>query len=151
MVIFIEHNAIEMIKNFNDREEVMRLIMYYDGKDYTKKILSLIKDRAKAVESKVHIVSCIYSWGEPSVRILREMRDDLNYLKDVLSEVNIPCYTHVYMKWRNPGEYILEIAYRYNVDEIIIGTNKESRVAMYRHGWFINHVINWAKCPVLIV
>lgn len=129
----------------------MRLLLYYDGKEYAKKILPVIKIRAKALKSKVHVVSSIYSWGEPSLGTLCGMRNDLNYLKDYLDKAKIPCRTHVCMKWRNPGEYILEIAYKYNVAEIVVGTNKESKVAMYRHGWFINHVIDWAKCPVLLV
>lgn len=129
----------------------MRLLIYYDGKDHTKDALRTVRDRAKVLESKVHIVSCINSWGEPSLSIIHDMRNGLYFAKDVLVKEKIACYTHACIKWRNPGEYIIDVAYKYKVDEIIIGTNKESKVAKYRHGWFINHVIDWAKCPVLLV
>ncbi len=129
----------------------MRLLMYYDGREHTRKAVQILKTRAKIMKSKVHLVSCIHSWGEPSLRILTDMRNDLHVVRDVLDKENIPCQTHVCIKWRNPGDYILDVAYRYNVDEIIIGTNKESKIAKYRHGWFITHVLDWAQCPVLLV
>ncbi len=129
----------------------MRLLMYYDGKDHSKSALQTVIDRAKALKAKVHVLSSVSSWGEPSVKTIHDIRNGLYYVRDVLNKDNIPCYTHLRIRLCNPGEDIVDIANKYNIDEIIIGTSKESKVAKYRHGWFINHVLDWAKCPVLLV
>jgi nucleotide-binding universal stress UspA family protein len=129
----------------------MRLLMFYDGRDHSREALKIVKTRAKALKAKVHVLSSIHCWGEPREKVIHEIRNDLCFVKDILGKENIPCCTHLRLKWRNPGDDIIDVAGKYRVDEIIIGTNKKSTVARYRHDWFIDHVIERTTCPVLLV
>ena len=54
------------------------------------------------------------------------------------------------VRGRNPGEDIVDIADRYQVDEIIIGTDRTSRIEKFEPGRYIRHVLEMASCPVVI-
>lgn len=129
----------------------MRILMYYDGKEHTKDALKTVKDRAKALKAKVHVLSSLSSWGGLSVRIIREMENGLYYIRGVLEKESIPCNTHLLIMGRTPGEDIVDVANKYDVDEIIIGANKTSMFKKFKTGRFINQVVRRARCPVLIV
>ena len=138
-------------QEYSTKEGTMRLLMYYDGKDHTKDALKTVKARAKALNAKVHVLSSLSSWGDLSVKIIREIENGLHYIKSVLDRENIPCYTHLLIMGRTPAEDIIDVANKYQVDEIIIGTNRKTKIEKFMPGWFINHVIDRARCPVLIV
>jgi len=138
-------------QEYSTKEGTMRLLMYYDGKDHTKDALKTVKARAKALNAKVHVLSSLSSWGDLSVKIIREIENGLHYIKGVLDRENIPCYTHLLIMGRTPAEDIIDVANKYQVDEIIIGTDRTSMIRRLKTGRPISHVISQARCPVLIV
>lgn len=130
----------------------MRILMYYDGTDDTREALPNVKQRATAMNAKVYVMSSFSRWGDVDTKMIEERENGLNYIKSVLEKENVPCETHLLMvKDHNPGDDILDIASKYQVDEIIIGTDRKSNIEKFIPGWLVNHVISRAKCPVLIV
>lgn len=129
----------------------MKLLMYYDGTDHTRDALQTVRELAKAFNAKVHVLSSLSGWTHLDVKIIDEMESGLDYIKGVLESECIQCETHLLVRGNNPGEDIVDIAHKYKVDEIIIGTDRNSKIEKFIPGWDINHVIDRAKCPVLIV
>jgi nucleotide-binding universal stress UspA family protein len=125
--------------------------MYYDGTDHTKNALKTVKELAQALNAKVHVVSSLSAWTHLDVKIIDEMENGLDSIKGIFEKESIPCETHLLIRGKNPGEDIIHIANKYQVDEIIIGTDRTSKIEKFIPGWFVNHVIDRASCPVLIV
>jgi len=143
--------AMMLLREHKDKEGIMSLLMYYDGTDDTRKTISAVKDRAKALHAKVHVLSSLSSWGDLSVKIIRKMEDGLHYIKNTLDRENIPCDTHLLIMGRTPGEDILDVANKFQVNEIIIGTDKASKIKKFKTSRLINYISGRARCPVLIV
>lgn len=129
----------------------MRLLMYYDGTDHTRNALKIVKELAKALNAKVHVLSSFSGCTHLDVKIIDQMESNLDYVKGILEREHIPCETHLLIRGKNPGEDIVDIANKYQVDEIIIGTHRSSGIEKSMPGTYINHVLDRAKCPVLIV
>ena len=129
----------------------MRILMYYDGTEYTMDALSVVKMHAKAFQATVDIVCSLHKGGEPQLDEIDRMETDLAYLKVVLEKEKITAETHLLIKGNDAGEDVIRFAMEHHVDEIIIGTEKKSRVEKFILGSVAQHVIINAHCPVVIV
>jgi nucleotide-binding universal stress UspA family protein len=129
----------------------MRILMYYDGTEYTRDALPVVKMHAKAFQAAVDIVCSLHKGGEPQLEEIDKMETDLAYLKVVLEKEKITAATHLLIKGNDAGEDVISFAKEHQVDEIIIGTAKKSRVEKFILGSVAQHVIINAHCPVVIV
>jgi nucleotide-binding universal stress UspA family protein len=133
------------------QEVIMKILMYYDGTEQTKEALPLVKLHGKAFNARVDVVSSLAKGGEHQLKTIEERERELEYIKGVLEKDKIPCQTHLLIRGHDPGEDIVLFAKENNVDEIIIGTEKKTRVEKFILGSVAQHVVINAKCPVLIV
>ena len=129
----------------------MKILMYYDGTEYTKNALPLVKTHAKGLNAHVDIVSSLPKGGETELKEIDTREGELTYLKETLNKENIPCETHLLIKGHDAGDDIVKFAKEHNIDEIIIGTEKKSRVEKFLLGSVAQHVIINSTCPVVIV
>lgn len=125
--------------------------MYYDGTEYAKDALPLVKMHAKAFQAAVDIVCSLHKGGEPQLDEIDKMETDLAYLKGVLEKEKIVAETHLLIKGNDAGDDVIRFAKEHHVDEIVIGTEKKSRVEKFLLGSVAQHVIINAHCPVVIV
>jgi nucleotide-binding universal stress UspA family protein len=133
------------------QEVMMKILMYYDGTEQSKEALPLVKLHGKAFNARVDVVSSLAKGDEHQLKIIEERERELEYIKGVLEKDKIPCQTHLLIRGRDPGEDIVLFAKENSVDEIIIGTEKKTRVEKFILGSVAQHVVIHAKCPVLIV
>jgi nucleotide-binding universal stress UspA family protein len=133
------------------KEEMVRILMYYDGTEYTKDALPLVKTHAKAFHATVDIVSSLHKGGESQLDEIEEREAGLDYLKSALAQDEIAAESHLLIKGNNAGDDVLSFAEEHHVDEIIIGTQKKSRVEKFILGSVAQHVIMNAHCPVVIL
>jgi nucleotide-binding universal stress UspA family protein len=129
----------------------MRILMYYDGTEYARDAMPVVKMHAKAFQAAVDIVCSLQKGGEPQLDEIDKMETDIAYLKDVLKKENITAESHLLIKGNDAGEDVIRFAEEHHVDEIIIGTEKKSRVEKFILGSVAQHVIHNAHCPVVIV
>lgn len=129
----------------------MNILMYYDGTDYTKETVPLVKKHAKAFNARVHVVSSLSRGGESELQEINAIERDFEYLKETFDKDKIPCETHLLIKGQNPGEDIVSFANEHGADEIIIGTEKKTLVEKLLLGSVAQTVILHARCPVLVV
>lgn len=129
----------------------MRILMYYDGTEYTKETLPLVIKHAKAFNAQIDVVSSLPKGGEPQLKEIESRENELAYLKRNLAKEKIPCETHLLIKGHDAGEDVISFAIEHHVDEIIMGTEKKSRVEKFILGSVAQHVIIHSHCPVVIV
>jgi nucleotide-binding universal stress UspA family protein len=129
----------------------MRILMYYDGTEESKEAISIAKLHGKAFNAKIDVVSSLPKGGEPQLKAIEEREDELEYVKTVFDKENIPCETHLLIRGHEAGEDVIRFAAEKNVDEIIIGTEKRTRVEKFLLGSVAQHVIYNANRPVVIV
>ncbi len=129
----------------------MRILMYYDGTEYTKESLPLVIMHAKAFHAQVNVVSSLPKGDEPHLKKIKAREDDLAYIQEALDKEKIPCKTHLLIKGNDAGDDIIQFAKEHKVDEIIIGTQKKSRVEKFILGSVAQHVVINARCPVVVV
>jgi nucleotide-binding universal stress UspA family protein len=130
---------------------MMKILMYYDGTEFAKNALPLVKEHAKAFQATVDIVSSLHKGGERQLYEIDAMKTDLAYLKGVLEKEKITTESHLLIKGNDAGEDVISFAEEHHVDEIIIGTQKKSLVEKFILGSVAQHVIMKAHCPVVIV
>jgi nucleotide-binding universal stress UspA family protein len=133
------------------REANMRIMMYYDGTEESKEAISIAKLHGKAFNAKIEVVSSLPKGGEQQLKEIKERENELEYVKTVFEKENIPCETHLLIRGHEAGEDILRFAEDKNVDEIIIGTQKRTRVEKFLLGSVAQHVVYNANRPVVIV
>jgi len=129
----------------------MNILMYYDGTNYTKETVPLVKKHAKAFNARVHVVSSLPKGGESELGEIDSIQRDFEYLKETFGNEKIPCETHLLIKGQDPGADIVNFADEHDADEIIIGTEKRTLVEKFLLGSVAQSVILHAKCPVLVV
>jgi nucleotide-binding universal stress UspA family protein len=129
----------------------MRILMYYDGTEESKEAISIAKLHGKAFNAKVEVVSSLPKGGEPQLKEIEERESELEYVKTVFDKENIACETHLLIRGHEAGEDIIRFATEKNVDEIIIGTEKRTRVEKFLLGSVAQHVIYNSTRPVVIV
>lgn len=129
----------------------MRILMYYDGTEETKEAIPITKMHCKAFNARVDVLSSLSKGGEHQLGDIEQMETDLEYVKSVFDKEKIPCETHLIIRGHEPGEDIIEFAKENNVDEIIIGSEKRTRVEKFILGSVAHHVILNTRKPVLIV
>jgi len=129
----------------------MKIMMYFDGTDRTKETLPAVKMRAKAFNAHVDVVSSLPSGGETQLREIEKREDDLAFIKSSLEDHDISCNTHLLIKGHRAMDDVVHFAKEHKVDEIIIGADKKSRIEQFFTGWRTQHVINNARCPVVVI
>lgn len=134
----------------NRKESPMKIMMYYDGTEKTRQILPLVKNRAKALNARVDVVSSMPRGGEAQLKEIEKREEELSSIKHSLENQNIACDTHLLIKGNDAGDDIASYAKKNQVDEIIIGTNKKSIFEQFFTGLVARQVISNTQCPVLI-
>ena len=129
----------------------MNILMFYDGTEQSMDALDLVKKHAKAFLAHVDIISSMRRGGEHELGDIDRREDGLDFIRDTLEKEHIPCDSHLIIQGHAAGEDIVKFAGDKKIDEIIIGTEKLSRVGKFLLGPVAQHVIIHAPCPVVIV
>jgi nucleotide-binding universal stress UspA family protein len=75
----------------------------------------------------------------------------LEYAKSVFEESDIACNTHLLIRGLTSGEDLVEFAKENDIDEIIVGVKRRSKVGKILLGSTAQFVILQAHCPVVSV
>ena len=73
----------------------------------------------------------------------------MEYAKTLIEEDNIACNTHLLIRGLSAGEDLVEFADENEVDEIIVGVKRRSKVGKLLMGSTAQYVILQAQCPVV--
>jgi nucleotide-binding universal stress UspA family protein len=129
----------------------MKIMVGLDGSNSSKEALSLAKKHAKTFNAKIELVTSMEKGTEAQQKEIEQDEHDLENEKKLLEEDGISCDTHLLIRGMNPGEDLVEFAEKNEVDEIVIGVRRRSKVGKLVFGSTAQYVILNAHCPVVTV
>ncbi len=129
----------------------MKIMVCYDSSKEAQKALESAFVQAKYIKPVTYIATSVGKGKEDDLEYIRKIQRDLETAQKRFKESGLPCESHVLYHAQTPGEDLVEFANRNEIDEIIIGVKKISKVGKLLFGSTAQHVILEAKCPVLTV
>jgi nucleotide-binding universal stress UspA family protein len=129
----------------------MRIMVGYDGSGPAKDALELAKNHAKAFRAEVDLVTSMYHGAEDALEKIERAKEELEKAKEGFDAEGIACETHLLIRGLDPGEDLVRFAKEHQVDEIIIGVRRRSKVGKIVLGSAAQYVVMEAHCPVVTI
>jgi nucleotide-binding universal stress UspA family protein len=130
---------------------MMKILVGYDGSNASKEALNLSVEHAKAFRAEIIVITSRQSGETAEVKSIRQDEKDLEEVKQLFEKSAISCETHLLIRGLSPGEDIVSFAKEQNVNAVIIGVKRRSRVGKALFGSNAQHIILNAPCPVTTV
>lgn len=129
----------------------MKIVVGYERSSASNEALKLAKKHAKAFDAKVYVLTSMVGGSKEELQDIKKAEQDLENAKTLLEKEGISCETHQLVHGLNPGEDLVQFVEENNVDEIIIGIIKKSKMQKLVFGSTAQYVILKAPCPVVTV
>lgn len=129
----------------------MKILVGYDRSNSANDALELAKDHAMAFDAKVHVVTSMVGANNNQYDDMQRAELGLDYAKALLEENSIKCETHLLIRGLLPGEDLVKFAEDNQINEIIVGVRRRSKVGKLLMGSTAQHLILNAPCPVVSI
>ena len=129
----------------------MKLLVGYDGTNSAKEALNLAKSHAKVIGASVEVVTSMQKGTESERKVIEQAERGLEYAKSLFEEDGIACNTHLLIRGLSAGEDLVEFANENQIDQIVVGVKRRSKVGKLLMGSTAQYVILQAECPVITV
>lgn len=123
----------------------------YEENNASEESLKMAVQHAKAFNAEVMLVTSMVSGDEPDLEAITEAEKNLEKAKKYCDDAGIKSETHLLIRGFEPGEDLVMFAQEQNVDQLIIGIKRRSKVGKFLFGSTAQVVILDAHCPVLTV
>jgi nucleotide-binding universal stress UspA family protein len=130
---------------------MMKILVGYDGSSDSKSALNLAVTHAKAFTGKIFAVTSMVKGTEAEQDAIKHLETELALVKNDVESQGIPCETHLLIRGMTPGEDIVTFAQENDMDEIVIGIRRLSKVGKLVFGSNGQYIILNAHCPVTTV
>ena len=127
----------------------MKLLVGFDGSNSGKEAVNLAKKRGKIFSAEIIVIASMEK-GTDNDEIAK-VNQHLTWAKKSLEETGLKCESQLLIRGNSPGEDIVKFAEDNQVDEIIVGVKRRSKVGKILMGSTAQYVILKAHCPVLTV
>lgn len=129
----------------------MKIMVGYEENNASEESLKMAVQHAKAFNAEVMLVTSMVSGDEPDLEAITEAEKNLEKAKKYCDDAGIKSETHLLIRGFEPGEDLVMFAQEQNVDQLIIGIKRRSKVGKFLFGSTAQVVILDAHCPVLTV
>ncbi len=129
----------------------MNLMVCYDGSNAAKKAVEVAKNRARKFNVKIFLVTAMVSGPEVPRDEFIKREKELEKVKRQFHKEDIACESTFSVRGLETGEDLVLFARENEIDEIVIGIQKRSKVGKLIFGSTAQYVILEAPCPVLTV
>lgn len=129
----------------------MNILVGYDDSKIGKDVLKLAQKHGLAFKADVYIVTALEQSPMLKKEEIDKVESHLEKLSKPFKADNIVCKSHVSVSYESPGENLVRLAKEYDIDEIIIGIRRRSKVGKLVFGSTAQYIILKAPCPVLTV
>jgi nucleotide-binding universal stress UspA family protein len=129
----------------------MNIMVCYDGSSAAGAALEVAKGRAKNFDAKIFLVTSMISGPQVPRDEFVKREKELEKVKRQLFKEDVQCETTLSVRGFEPGEDLVIFARENEIDEIVIGIKKLSKVGKFIFGSTAQYVILEAPCPVLTV
>jgi len=133
-------------------EANLKILVGYNGSGACKKALELAKQHAAVWQGRIEVVQALTRSEPLSYDTIVNAEQQLaQEIKHLLDGRRGSFETTLLVGTQNPGEQIVNFAQAINADEIIIGSQKRSRIGKFVLGSTTQFVVLNAPCPVVVV
>ena len=129
----------------------MKIMVGYDRSNVAEEALEIAKQHAKAFDAEVYVLTSLARSPEMELEEIQKAERKLENVRVHFEENGISCTTHAIVSSQSPGEDLVQFATENDVDEIVIGVRRRSKVGKLLFGSNAQYVILEAKCPVVAV
>ncbi len=129
----------------------MKILVGYDGTNSAKEALNLAKSHAKSFGASIQVVTSMQKGTASERQEIEQAERGLEYAKSLFDEADIACHTHLLIRGLSAGEDLVEFANENQIDQIIVGVKRRSKVGKLLLGSTAQYVILQADCPVVTI
>jgi len=129
----------------------MKILVGYDGSNSAEAALDLTKVHAKAFDAEVYIVRSLEQGPKLDKEDIEEEEERLLKLQSTFKKDALPCHVDTIVSYQTPGEDLVEFAEQNQIDQVVVGVRRRSKVGKFVFGSTARYVILQAPCPVLTV
>jgi len=129
----------------------MKILVGYEESKVAEAAVRLALKHAQAFGAEIIIVTSLEQGPALKKEDIDKAENKLEKVRKLFSADGIPCETHAAVSYHSPGEDLVDFAKEYDVDEIIIGVKRRSKVGKLVFGSNAQYVILAAPCPVVSV
>ncbi len=129
----------------------MKIMVGFDGSKVSETVLALAAERALAFGAQLFLVQSMIGGPEVPKRDFENNERELEYHKNEFKKKDIDCESLLSVRGLEPGEDLTRLAEEQQVDEIIMGVRRRSKVGKLVFGSTAQYVILNAPCPVVTV
>jgi nucleotide-binding universal stress UspA family protein len=129
----------------------MKILVGYDGFSAAQNALDLARKHAKVFGAEVYVLTSMLKGTERQLEDIERTESDLEGIKTFFNKDGVPCTIHLLIRGLSPGEDLVQFAKENEIDEIIVGIEKKSKVDKFIFGSNAQYVILEAHCPVVTV
>ena len=129
----------------------MKIMVGYDQSNVAKEALELAKKHAKAFEAKVYVVRSLAQSREMKREDIQKAEQELETIRRSFRDEGIECKAEAIVSPITPGEDLVQFTKEREIDEIIVGVKRRSKVGKLLFGSNAQYIILMAQCPVVAV
>ena len=129
----------------------MKILVGYDGSKVSEDAVQLALKHGHAFKADIHIMTSLLQGPDLKKEDIDKAESKLEKLITPFKADDIPCKTLAVVSYQSPGEDLVRFANENNMDEIIIGVRRRSKVGKLVFGSTAQFVILEAPCAVVAV
>jgi len=129
----------------------MKILVGYEESKVADEALAVALKHARAFNADIYIVTVLEQSRELQKDDIEAAEDKLQNLKRTHRIDDLVCETVASVSFLAPGESLIEFAKDNDIDEIVIGVKRRSKVGKLVFGSNAQYVILNAPCPVVTV
>ncbi len=129
----------------------MKILVGYEESRVAEAALKVALKHARAFDAELFIVTSLDQGHDLARDDIEAVEDKLDKLKITHKIDDIHCESHAIVSLLTPGEDLIEFAQDHDIDEIVIGIKKRSKVGKLVFGSNAQYVLLEADCKVVTV
>ena len=129
----------------------MKILVGYEESRVADAALKLALKHARAFGAEIFIITSLEQSPTLKIEDIDKAESRLEKIRKPFTADDIPCEARATVSYQSPGEDLVNFAKDHDVDEIIIGVRRRSKVGKLVFGSTAQYVILQADCPVVAV
>ena len=129
----------------------MKILVAFEGSNAAKAALDVAIKHAQAFSGELILVWSMLKGEEDQQESIQAAEKTLAYWQDHLEQKGLVCQTHLLIRGIEAGEDLVRFAVEHNVEEIVLGIRRRSKVGKLLFGSTAQYTILNAPCPVVTV
>lgn len=129
----------------------MKILVGYDGSKAAEDAFALARKHAKVFDAELNILTSLVQNAALSEADIEKAESKLEKLQKSVEDENIDCEIHTSVSYQSPGEDLVQFANDNEIDMIVIGVRRRSKMGKMVFGSTAQYVILKASCPVLSI